>query len=154
MIGLADLAGTGRNWDAARQAFRWPDIARYNIAADCLRAPADRPAVLAVGDGGVRTTTFGQLAEASARLARHLLVDLGCRPGDRVAIRLSQSVEMAVCVLAVLRAGLVVVPLSTVLGADGLRHRVTDSEPRVLIAEGAPDDVALAASVGADLIAT
>ncbi|HKN95486.1 MAG TPA: AMP-binding protein [Pseudonocardiaceae bacterium] len=149
MIGLADLAGTGRDWDTARRSFTWPAIDRYNIAADCLRAPADRPAVL-----GVRTTTFGELAAASAALARYLLVDLGCRPGDRVAVKLSQSVDMAVCVLAGLRAGLVVVPLSTVLGEDGLRHRVTDSEPRVLIAEGTADDAELAGTVGADLIPT
>lgn len=149
MIGLADLAGAERDWAAARRAFTWPAIDRYNIAADCLRAPEHRPAVL-----GARTTTFGELAAASATLARYLLVELGCRPGDRVAVKLSQSVDMAVCVLAVLRAGLVVVPLSTVLGEDGLRHRITDSRPRVLIASGTPEDATLAESVGADLVAT
>jgi acetyl-CoA synthetase len=148
MIGLRDLAGTGRDWAAAGKAFTWPAIDRYNIAADCLRAAADRPAVL-----GARTMTFGELAAASAALARHLLVDLGCRPGDRIAVKLSQSADMAVCVLAVLRAGLVVVPLSTVLGEDSLRHRVTDSTPRVLVAEGTPGDEALAGMVGAELVA-
>jgi acetyl-CoA synthetase len=147
VIGLRELAGTGRNWDAARRDFTWPAVDRYNIAADCLRAPADRPAVL-----GHRTMTFGELASASAILARHLLVDLGCRPGDRVAVKLAQSTDMAVCVLAVLRAGLVLVPLSTVLGEDGLRHRVADSRPRVLIAEETPDDLELAGTVGASLL--
>jgi acetyl-CoA synthetase len=76
------------------------------------------------------------------------------RPGDRVAVRLSQSVEMAVVVLAALRCGAVVVPVSTVLGDDGVRHRLADCTPRVLVAAGTDGELALADSVGATLIAT
>src|SRR5690606_22358488 len=61
----------------------------------------------------------------------------------------SQSVEMAVAVLAVLRIGAVAVPISTVLGEDAVRHRLADSAPRVLVSSGSEQDTALAAEVDA-----
>lgn len=152
MVRLTDLDGRGRSWDEARQAFRWPRIDRYNIAADCLTTDPSSPAILVADDDGVTTVTFGELDALSAKVAAHL-VSLGCVPGDRVAIKLSQSTDMAMCVLGALWAGLIVVPLSTVLGADGLRHRLADSTPKVLIAAGSPHDIELAGTVGAALIA-
>jgi acetyl-CoA synthetase len=153
MVGLADFSDETRDWDDAARRFRFPAIDRYNIAADCLHADPAAPAILVADGTEVRTVTFGDLDSESAKVAACLQA-LGCTSGDRVAIKLSQSVEMAVCVLAALRAGLVVVPLSTVIGGDGIRHRLTDSVPRVLIAEGSAGDVELADLVDATLIAT
>ncbi|HEX5405590.1 MAG TPA: AMP-binding protein, partial [Pseudonocardiaceae bacterium] len=152
MVRLAELSGQGQDWAEARLAFRWPHIDSYNIAADCLTADPSTPAILVADDDGVTTVTFGELDTFSATVAGHL-VSLGCVPGDRVAIKLSQSMEMAKCVLGALRAGLVVVPLSTVLGDDGLRHRLADSTPRVLIAAGSQHDIELADTVDAALLA-
>ena len=73
------------------------------------------------------------------------------RPGDRVAVKLSQGIEMAVAILAVLRMGAIVVPMSNVLGHDGLAHRLGDSDPRVLVAAGSEADVELAAIAGVPL---
>jgi len=153
MVGLAEIGDGAHDWDDAAQRFHFPAIDRYNIAADCLHADPGAPAILVAEDAEVRSVTFGELDAASAKVAA-CLQSLGCAPGDRVAIKLSQSVEMAVCVLAALRAGLVVVPLSSVIGDDGVRHRLTDSVPRVLIAEGSARDVELADLVDATLIAT
>jgi acetyl-CoA synthetase len=76
--------------------------------------------------------TFAELDRLSGRFAAGLSAR-GVRPGDRVAVKLSQSLEMAVAILGVLRLGAIVVPLSTVLGEDGLVHRLSDSDPRVIV---------------------
>jgi len=156
MTGLADLSIVD-SW-AAADRFAWPAVERYNIAADCLRGVAgragrDRVAILAVDGDSVRRLTFGDLDRLSSRCAAGL-AGLDVRPGDRVAIRLSHGVEMAVAVLAALRLGAVAVPISTVLGDDGVRHRLADSAPRVLVAAGTDGEAALAAAAGARLVAT
>jgi acetyl-CoA synthetase len=153
MTRLVEMGGATTSWDQAYATFRWPSVTGYNIAADCLSAPPDQPAVFTVVDGQVTTLTFGELDRLSKKVAGYLATK-GYVAGDRVAIKLSQSVEMAIAVLGVLRAGLVVVPLSTVIGGEGLKHRMADSRPRVLVAHGTPQDVELASSVGAQLIAT
>jgi acetyl-CoA synthetase len=123
MIGLRDLAVPG-SWG---MPFSIPPISSYNIAADCLRHSG---VAIRIFEG--EDVTFAELDALSGRFASGLL-DRGVQPGDRVAVKLSQSLEMAVAVLGVLRLGAIVVPLSTVLGEDGLRHRVSDSTPRVIV---------------------
>jgi acetyl-CoA synthetase len=151
MTRLRDLTvRDAQSWDDAAARFSWPATDRYNIAADCLGHPHDSPAII-VHDGGApaTTVTFGELDAMSSAVARELTGRFGVRRGDRVAVKLSQSLEMAVSVLAVLRAGAVVVPISNVLGADAIRHRLATSGPRVLIAAGTT--LELAAAVEHDL---
>lgn len=155
MIRLAGLSvRDARSWDDARARFRWPAAAGgYNIAADCLGGRARATALISVEADGLRRVSFAELAARSARLAAGLAA-LGLAPGDRVAVRLGQSLEMAVAVLAVLRAGGVVVPISGVLAEDAVRHRLLDSQPRIVIAGGSEQDAALAAEAGAALVNT
>jgi acetyl-CoA synthetase len=138
VTGLRDLVlRDARSWEDAAARFRVRLPGRYNIAADCLSAPAGDVALIDADGGRV---TFGELDALSARVAGGLAA-LGVAPGDRVAVRLSQGVDMASCVLAVLRLGAILVPISTVLGADGVAHRLADSEPRVVIGEaGVPPE--------------
>ena len=82
-----------------------------------------------------------------------LLRARGVRPGDRVAVKLPQSPEMAVAVLAALRAGAIVVTVSDVLGDDAVRHRLTDSGAALLIAVGTEAERRLAAGAGVPLLA-
>ena len=154
MIGLRDLTvRDARSWSDAAARFTLPAIDSYNIAADCLRAPREKTALLTGGPEGISRVSFGELDVASARFAAGLR-SLGLTPGDRVAIMLSQSVDMAVAVFAVLRAGAVAVPVSTVLGADAVRHRLTDSQPRIMVAAGSETERALAAEAGVTLVST
>jgi acetyl-CoA synthetase len=153
MVRLADIGGAASDWEQAYRTFHWPRVEQYNIAEDCLGRRDERPALIAVTGNDVTPVSFHRLDAMSNTVAAYLL-SLGCKPGDRVAIKLSQSLEMAVVVFAALRAGLVVVPLSTVIGADGLAHRVADSRPRVLVADGTAEDVQLARTAGATLLAT
>jgi acetyl-CoA synthetase len=131
MIGLSDLAVRGaRSWAEASARFSLPVVTHYNIAADCLRHSG--VAVRAVDEGDV---TFAELDRLSGRFASGLR-SRGVGMGDRVAVKLSQGVDMAVAILGVLRLGAIVVPLSNVLGDDGLAHRLADSDPRMLVAAG------------------
>ena len=152
MIGLRDLQRRDvTSWDDA--AVEPPAIDGYNIAADCLRGPADATALVAADGDDIRRVGVGELDERSARLAAGLRAR-GLRPADRVAIKLSQSVEMAVAIFAVLRAGGVVVPVSNVLGEDGVRYRLGDSDPRIFIAAGSDRERAIAADLDVTLVAT
>jgi acetyl-CoA synthetase len=154
MTGLRDITVPGaRSWEEAYERFRFPAVDRYNIGADCLRAPAGAPALLVADAGDVRTVTFGELDERSARLAAGLRT-LGVAPRDRVAVKLAQSVDMAVAILAALRVGAIVVPVSNVLGEEGVRHRLSSSEPRLIVAAGTGAEIGLAAEAGVPLVAT
>jgi acetyl-CoA synthetase len=139
MTGLRDLAVChAGSWEEAYARFRFPPIERYNIAADCLRWPARATALL----DGDRRVTFGELDDASGRFAGALRAR-GLGAGDRVGVKLSQGLDMAVAILGVLRLGAIVVPLSNVLGEDGLRHRLGNADPRVLVAAGTEAERAL-----------
>ena len=113
------------------------DRERLNIAHECIdrHAARDADAVavhLAFADGSSQTITFRQIAEASSRFA-HYLVAKGIRPGDRVAIMLDPSFSFYVGLFGAMKMGAVAVPLFTLFGADGLRLRVDDCTPRLLL---------------------
>jgi long-chain acyl-CoA synthetase len=55
-------------------------------------------------------------------------------PGSRVAIVLGNGIDFAVTYFAVLRAGLVAVPLNPGYTADELRHAITDSGATLVVA--------------------
>jgi acetyl-CoA synthetase len=138
--GLRELAlRDARSWEDAAARFRRPRLDRYNIARDCLRGGNGAPALLVVEPDGVVPVSFPELDSLAGRFAAALLAR-GVQPGDRVAIKLSQSVEMAVAILGTLRAGAVVVPVSNVLGADGVAHRLAHSGARVLVALRADEE--------------
>lgn len=124
----------------------------YNIATDCLSAPAGRVALID-GDGTTsRPWTFGELSDAVARFAT-VLVRHGVTPGDRVAVRLSQSAAMAIAVLGTMHAGGIAVTISGVLGGEAAAHRLDDSGARILVGAGSDMDRALAERAGVPMLA-
>lgn len=115
---------------------------RMNIAHECIdrHAGKDQPAIILVrAAGGDETFSFQQIAEASSRFA-HYLVDQGIRPGDRVAVMLEPSLAFYVAMFGAMKMGAIAVPLFTLFGPDGIRLRVQDCKPRMLVtnAEKAP----------------
>jgi long-chain acyl-CoA synthetase len=98
------------------------------LTASVARDP-DRPA-LRLNDAEL---SYGQLEEASARLAR-LLRDQGVGRGDRVGIMLPNVPHFAVCYYGVLRAGAIVVPMNVLLKAREVAFYLGDSEARVCCA--------------------
>ena len=115
---------------------------RLNIAHECIDRHAGRsnPAVIVVhADGPDEVLSFREIAEASSRFA-HYLRSEGVKAGDRVAIMLEPSRAFYVAVFGTMKAGAIAVPLFTLFGPDGVKLRVDDCKPRLIVtnAEKAP----------------
>ncbi|OZI47309.1 acetate--CoA ligase [Bordetella genomosp. 5] len=111
------------------------DKAQMNIAHECIdrHAGADRPAIILVkADGTDEEIGFDALARDSARFA-HALAARGIEPGDRVAVMLEPSREFYVALFGAIKHGAIAVPLFTLFGPDGIRLRIEDCRPRLLI---------------------
>src|SRR5882757_9113127 len=95
------------NYDELYRSFRWDIPARFNIATACCDRHADgsgKLALIYLDEAGVTTrTTFDQVAEMSRRFANVLRAD-GLVRGDRVAVFLSQSLELPVAHMAAFRS--------------------------------------------------
>jgi acetyl-CoA synthetase len=153
VIGLADLARPETTtWAQARDAFRDPGPQSYNIAADCLRAPGERLA-LVVYDGKETPLrlTYAELDAAAGRFAG-LLAEKGVGVGDRVAVKLPQSAEMAIAILGTVKAGAIVVTVSNVLGDEAVEHRLRDSGASLLVCAGDERETTTADRTGTPLI--
>jgi len=118
------------------------DRERLNIAHECIdrHVAQDRPAVrIAHADGRDEALSFATISRASARFA-HYLAAQGVQPGDRVAIMLEPSAAFYIGLFGAMKRGAIAVPLFTLFGPDGLRLRIEDCAPRLLLtnAEKAP----------------
>ncbi|PIB73132.1 non-ribosomal peptide synthetase, partial [Mycobacterium celatum] len=82
--------------------------------------------------GGGRSVTYGELDEASNRLA-HLLVGCGAGPGQRVGLLLPRSVEAVAAILAVLKTGAAYVPIDPAVPAARVAFVVGDAAPVAVI---------------------
>ena len=126
------------SYDELYRNFRWDVPPRFNIAAACCDRHADGKGRLALiyvdEDGATRRLTFDELAALSKRFANVLKAD-GVARGDRVAVFLSQSVELPIAHLAAFRSGLVSVPLFTLFGEDALEFRLANSGARAVVTD-------------------
>ena len=118
--------------------FRWNIPARFNIATACCDRYADgsnRLALIYVDeDKGSSRTSFDELRDLSSRFANVLKAD-GLLRGDRVAVFLSQSLELPIVHLAAFRSGLVSVPLFTLFGEDALEFRLANSGATAVVTD-------------------
>ncbi|WP_157697822.1 non-ribosomal peptide synthetase, partial [Caballeronia calidae] len=80
--------------------------------------------------------TYAQLNARANRLA-HRLIALGVGPEDRVALCVERGIGMVVALLAILKAGAAYVPLDPAYSGERLTHILTDSTPRLLLADTA-----------------
>src|SRR5205807_6516056 len=96
------------NYDELYRGFRWDIPARFNIATACCDRHADgsnRLALIYVDEaGGATRTSFDEVSDFSCRFANVLKAD-GLVRGDRVAVFLSQSLELPIAHMAALRSG-------------------------------------------------
>lgn len=90
----------------------------------------DHPAVRA----GDQQLSYLELEEAVGRVAAGIRA-LGLAAGDRVAVLLPKRLETAIMILAVLRAGCVLVPINPALKKDQIDHILSDSEPSMLVTQ-------------------
>lgn len=110
------------------------DRERLNIGHECVdRHDPEAVAVrIAHADGADETITFEALTAASNRFANYLL-GRGLEKGDRVAIMLEPSLPFYLALFGAMKAGCVAVPLFTLFGPDGLRLRIDDCTPKLLV---------------------
>jgi len=116
-----------------------------NIAHECITRHSDgsgRTAVrIARADGTDEFLSFDALAAGSARFA-HWLVQNGIQPGDRIAFMLEPSLPFYLSLFGAMMMGAISVPLFTLFGLDGLRLRVDDCKPKLLITNAEKQDIA------------
>ncbi len=141
-----------RDAAAARAAFRWPALGRFNIAEACAahwasRAP-ERSALLHLdAESRLDVWSYGRLDRAAARFANALLAR-GVHAGDRVAVLLPQAPAALVAHLGVYKLGAVATPLFAPFGADAIAFRLEDSGARAVVTDAA--GAAKLAEIGAD----
>lgn len=120
----------------------------FNIAHECIdrHAGSDRVAVIvAHADGSEASITFKELSRLSNQFANLLVAD-GIQPGDRVAVMLEPSLAFYVAIFGAIKTGAVAVPLFTLFGPDGIRLRVADCQPKLLVTN--PEKAAVAEGIG------
>ncbi len=126
------------DYDQLYRDFRWQIPAQFNIAVACCDRHADGSGGLALTvveeNGSARRVSFDELRAFSSRFAHVLKAD-GLAQGDRVAVFLSQSLELPIVHLAAFRAGLVSVPLFTLFGEDALQFRLANSGAKVVVTD-------------------
>src|SRR2546426_701391 len=99
----------------------------YNAAADFVDANIDRGLghKVAFTDGG-RSLTYGDLRDASFRFAAALR-DLGLREENRVILILHDTVDYPVAFWGTIRAGIIPIPINTLLTAEQYAYLFADS---------------------------
>src|SRR3954447_6715354 len=122
------------SYEEAVAQHEWVVPEHYNIAADvCDKHPPDKLAMIHEHfDGTVREVRWGELQAASNRFAR-LLREHGVEKGDRVAMLLPPTPETAAAFFGTWKCGAILLSMSILYGDDGIRHRLRDSQSKVLV---------------------
>ena len=99
-----------------------------------LDATAIETADAGPGDGA-RFYAWRDLERATAMIA-NLLASLELPAGARIAVQTEKSVEALMLYLAVLRAGLVYLPLNTAYQSSEIEYFIGNAEPSVVVCSG------------------
>ena len=129
------------SYEEARAAHAWRVPERYNIAADvCDKHPDDKPAMVFEDFRGTqRRVSWGEQRSLANRAA-NLLTARGVERGDRVAVCAPASPETAAMFLGAWKLGGILLSLSVLYGDEGIRHRVEDSQAKLLVTDPANAD--------------
>lgn len=120
----------------------WNIPEHFNIGVACsdkhLGTPQEQHIAMIVEDDtlGTATITFGELARKTSQFAQ-VLRGLGVRPGDRVLIRLPNSLDYPIAFLGAMKMGAISVPTSTLLTAEEVAYLAKDSGAVVLVTDAA-----------------
>jgi acetyl-CoA synthetase len=126
------------SYDEAVAQHRWEVPDRYNIASDvCDRHPRDKLAMIHEDfQGTVQEVSWGQLQDDANRFA-NVLSAHGVQRGDRVAMLLPATPHTAAAFFGTWKTGAILLSMSVLYGDEGIRHRLTDSQAKVLVTNAA-----------------
>jgi len=88
---------------------------------------------------GERFYSYRDVMDVSARFA-NALIKLGVKPGDRVAVQVSKSIEAIMLYLATVRSGAVFLPLNTAYTANEIRYFLENAEPALFVCDPVKSD--------------
>jgi len=126
----------------ASQEWKWEVPEFFNIGTACtdthIGTPvAARTAMIVEDDAlGTSAITYRELADRTSRFAQ-LLRNLGLERGDRVLVRLPNSIDYPTAFLGAMKRGAIAVPTSTLLTADEVEYLARDSGARALVIDRA-----------------
>jgi malonyl-CoA/methylmalonyl-CoA synthetase len=101
-------------------------------------------------DGRRESRTFGEIEDASNRMAR-LLAARGFTKGDRLCVGLPNCVEFIELFLACVKLGVIFVPINILYRDREIEHIVRDAEPKAVMGSGElPELIRTAASHDGD----
>lgn len=118
----------------------WQIPEYFNIGVACSdkhlgTAQANEIAMIVEDDAlGTSTITFAELA-LKTNLFAQVLRDLGVKVGDRVLIRLPNSLDYPIAFLGAMKMGAISVPTSTLLTAEEVAYLAKDSGAAVLVTD-------------------
>ena len=116
--------------------WRIPEFLNIGVACTDIHAGTaaeSRTAMIVEDDAlGTSSITFGELSERTSRFAQ-LLRNLGVGPGERVLVRLPNSIDYPTAFLGAMKCGAIAVPTSTLLTAAEVRYLIEDSGARALV---------------------
>ncbi|MCP4154222.1 MAG: amino acid adenylation domain-containing protein, partial [bacterium] len=81
------------------------------------------------------TLTYGQLNRNANRQARYLQTNRGIKPGDRVGILMTQTLNRVPAILGILKAGGVYIPLDPALPPGRLKYIINDAGIGVVLTQ-------------------
>ncbi len=116
----------------------WNIPQKFNIGVACtdrhLGTPAAQQIAMIVEDDvlGTSSMTFAELAKRTDQFAQ-VLRRLNVQLGDRVLIRLPNSLDYPIAFLGAMKMGAISVPTSTLLTAEEVIYLAKDSGARVLV---------------------
>ena len=118
----------------------WNIPSHFNIGVACSdrhlgTSQADNFAMIVEDDVlGTSTITFTELARKTDQFAQ-LIRNLNVQVGDRVLIRLPNSLDYPIAFLGAMKMGAIAVPTSTLLTAEEVAYLAKDSGATVLVSD-------------------
>src|SRR5262245_12392375 len=102
------------------------------VDANVARGLGDRLAF----DDGTRRLTYGALQEATCRFASGLGA-LGLRQESRIALLMLDTVDFPIAFWGAIRAGVIAIPLNTLLNAEQYAYMLGDSRVEAVVVSAA-----------------
>lgn len=104
---------------------------RFNFARHILAINSERSSKLAFVDDA-RSLSYGELEQRVRRFAAGLLHH-GVRPEQRILLVMQDTIDMPVAFLGALYAGVVPVPVNTLLPADNYAYMIAHCDAQMII---------------------